>query len=79
MYLGFSILGLNKIVMYEFWYEYMKPKYVDNVKLCYMDTSSFIMHIKSLKKRLKKYLIHQIMSATPMSAIDHYLKERIKK
>ena len=33
--------------MYEFWYEYMKPKYGDNVKLCYMDTDSFIMHIKT--------------------------------
>ena len=33
--------------MYEFWYEYMKPKFVDNVKLCYMDTDSFIMHIKT--------------------------------
>ena len=32
--------------MYEFWYDYMKPKYGDNVKLCYMDTDSFIMHIK---------------------------------
>ena len=33
--------------MYEFWYDYMKPKYCDNVKLCYMDTDSFIMHIKT--------------------------------
>ena len=33
--------------MYEFWYDYMKPKYGDNVKLCYMDTESFIMHIKT--------------------------------
>ena len=33
--------------MYEFWYDYMKPKYVDNVKLCYMDTDKFIMHIKT--------------------------------
>ena len=33
--------------MYEFWYEYMKPKYGENVKLCYMDTDSFIMHIKT--------------------------------
>ena len=46
IYLRFSILDLSKIVMYEFWYEYMKPKYV-NVKLCYMDTDSFIMHIKT--------------------------------
>ena len=33
--------------MYEFWYDYMKPKYGDNVKLCYIDTDSFIMHIKT--------------------------------
>ena len=32
--------------MYEFWYDYMKPKYNDNVKLCYMDTDSFVMNIK---------------------------------
>ena len=33
--------------MYEFWYDYLKPKYNDNVKLCYMDTDSFIMNIKT--------------------------------
>ena len=33
--------------MYEFWYDYMKPKYNDNVRLCYMDTDSFIMDIKT--------------------------------
>ena len=33
--------------MYEFWYDYMKPKYNANVKLCYMDTDSFIMNIKT--------------------------------
>ena len=33
--------------MYEFWYDYMEPKYRDNVKLCNMDTDSFIMHIKT--------------------------------
>ena len=33
--------------MYEFWYDYMKPKYANNVKLCYMDTDSFIMNIKT--------------------------------
>ena len=31
--------------MYEFWYDYMKPKYGNNIKLCYMDTDSFIMSI----------------------------------
>ena len=33
--------------MYEFWYDYMKPEYNDNVRLCYMDTDSFVMHIKT--------------------------------
>ena len=33
--------------MYEFWYDYMKPTYGNNVQLCYMDTESFIMNIKA--------------------------------
>ena len=33
--------------MYEFWYDYMKPKYGNNVKLCDMDTDSFAMNIKT--------------------------------
>ena len=41
IYLGLSILESSKILMYEFWYDYIKPKYGDNVKLCYMDTDSF--------------------------------------
>ena len=47
IYLGLSILEISKTLMYEFWYDYMKPKYNDNVKLCYMDTDSFIMNIKT--------------------------------
>ena len=47
IYLGLPILEISKTLMYEFWYDYMKPKYADNVKLCYMDTDSLIMHIKT--------------------------------
>ena len=47
IYLGLSILEISKILMYEFWYDYMKPKYNDNVRLCYMDTDHFIIHIKT--------------------------------
>ena len=47
IYLGLSILEISKTLMYEFWYDYMKPKYNSNVKLCYMDTDSFIMNIKT--------------------------------
>ena len=46
IYLALSILEISKILMYEFWYDYMKPKYND-VKLSYMDTDSFVMHIKT--------------------------------
>ena len=47
IYLGLSILVISKILMYEFWYDYMKPKYGNDVKLCYMDADSFIMSIKT--------------------------------
>ena len=47
VYLGLSILNLSKTVMYEFWYDYLKPKYGENVKLCYIDTDSFIVHVKT--------------------------------
>ena len=44
--LGLSILDLGKTVMYEFWYDYVKPKYGENAKLCYIDKGSFIVHMK---------------------------------
>ena len=47
IYLGLSILYISKILMFEFWYDYMKPKYGNDVKLCYMDTDSFLMNIKT--------------------------------
>ena len=47
IYLELSILEISKLLMYEFWYDYMKPKYGNNVKLCLMDTDSFIMNIKT--------------------------------
>ena len=34
IYLGMSILDITKIIMYEFWHDYIKPKYQDRVKLC---------------------------------------------
>ena len=46
-YLGLSILNLIKTVMHEFWYDYVKPKYGENAKLCYMDTDSFIVHVRT--------------------------------
>ena len=47
IYLGMSIIDISKTLMYEFWYDYIKPKYQEKVKLCYMDTDSFIIYIKT--------------------------------
>ena len=57
IYLGMSISDISKTLMYKFWYDYIKPKYQrsctkqrctqDRAKLCYTDTESFIIHIKT--------------------------------
>ena len=64
--------------MHEFWYDYVKPKYDEKAKLCYMDTESFTVYIKAndVYKNIAEELdlILQIMNS-----IDHWLKEKIKK
>ena len=47
IYLGLLILEISKTLIYEFWYDYMKSKYNDKVKFCYMNTDRFIMNIKT--------------------------------
>ena len=47
VYLGLSILEINKTIMCEFWYDYVKPKYGEKSKLCYTDTDSFAVYIKT--------------------------------
>ena len=47
IYLGLSILDLNKTVMYDFWYDYVKSKYVENENTCCMDTNRFFVHVKT--------------------------------
>ena len=65
--------------MHEFWYDYLKPQYRENVKLGYMDTDSLIVHVKQiftkiLQKILKKDLMLCIMNETLCC-----LKEKMKK
>ena len=47
VYLGQAIIDLSKIIMYEFHYDYMVPKYGEMIKLCYMDTDSYVYDIKT--------------------------------
>ena len=44
---GQAILDISKTLMYKLWYDYLKPQYQDKVKLCYMDTDSFIFQIET--------------------------------
>ena len=67
LYLGPSIIDIIKTLMYEFWYDYLKPKYGDRVKLCYTNTDSFIIYIKTedffkiFLIMLKNSLIHLVI------------------
>ena len=47
LYLGASILDISEMLVYKFWYDYLKPKYRDTAKLCYTDSDSFIIFIKT--------------------------------
>ena len=71
--LGLSILDLGKTVMYAFWYNYVKPKYGENAKLCYMDTDSFIVHDVS-----KDVVENQTRSDTSNFEIDRPLPKEKK-
>ena len=66
VYLGLSMIDLSKTVMYEFCYHYVKPKYGENAKRCYMDTDSLIVKkmifTKTLQKILKQDLTLQILN-----------------
>ena len=80
IYLGLSILEISKILMYEFWYDYMKPKYSNDVKLCYMDTDSFIMNIK-IEDFYKDFAndVEKRFDTSNYEVNRHYQQERIKK
>ena len=77
--LGLPILEISKTQMHEFWFDYIKPKFQEIAKVCYMDTS-FIIHIKTvifmktLPIMFKKDFTYQIIKS-----IGHCIQERIKK
>ena len=47
IYLGLAISDISKALMYEFWCNYLTPKYDNNIGLCYVNTDSFIFHVET--------------------------------
>ena len=66
IYFGMSILDISKTLMYEFWYDYIKPRYQVRVQLCYMDIKIFM---NTFLMTLKNGLTHQ---TTAKMIIDHF-------
>lgn len=58
---GMAILDISKVVMYEYYYDFLKPKYGSNIELAYTDTDSFIVQVKTddfysdMKENLERY------------------------
>ena len=79
-YLSQVILDISKTLMYEFWYDYLKSKYGDKVKLCYMDTDSFVIYVET--EDFYKDIAMLINGATQVIMMkmmkDHYPSEKIK-
>ena len=78
--LGLSIQELSKILMYEFCYDYVKPKYGKKAKLCYINTYSFIVYIKT--DSIYKDILEDVEIRFNTSNYElerRYQKEKIKK
>ena len=45
--MGAVILETSKLHMYEFWYDHLKVKYGDKIKLIYTDTDSFVIEVET--------------------------------
>ena len=75
IYLDMSILDISKTLTYEFWYDYIKPKYGDRAKLRYADTDSFVIYIttKDFFEDIAMVLKHGLIHLTLMKMIKDLL------
>ena len=82
VYIGQAILDLSKTLMYEIYYEYIRPKYGSRAKLCYMVTDSFVCEIETedfyrdITKDVEKSLIRVDIQRM---ITGHYPPEKIKR
>ena len=60
--------------MYEFWYDYVKPNYGENEKLCYMDTESFIVHVKA--DDIYNDIVEDVETRLPKEKNSNWVNER---
>ena len=69
-----SMLDISKTLMYEFWYDYIKPKYQEKAKLCDMDTESFIVYIKSIFMKILQMILKNCLTHLTMTKMikDHF-------
>ena len=74
-YLGMSILVISKTLTYEFWYDYIKPKYQDKAKLCYMNTDNFVIHIKTEDYYVLVILQNGLTNLTMMRMIKYLFQK----
>ena len=79
VYLGLSILDLSKTVIHKFWYDYVRLRYGQNVKLRYMAKDGLIVYVKTdvFTKTLQK-ILKQDLELQTLEWADHYRKEKIK-
>ena len=79
VYLGLSILDLSKTVIHKFWYDYVRLRYGQNVKLRYMAKDGLIVYVKTdvFTKTLQK-ILKQDLELQTLKWADHYRKEKIK-
>ena len=59
-YLGLLVLELSKILMYECWYNYVKPKYGEKRKLCYMDKNILMASLYAWKHDIYRYIAEDV-------------------
>ena len=72
VYLGQAILDPSRALMYEIHYDYMRLKYGSKVKLCYMNTNSFVYKIgtKNFCRNFAKHM-EKCFNASEYSKYEH--------
>ena len=72
-----TMLEFSKILMYEFWYDYVKPKYDEKAKLCYMDTDSLILYRKTTDIYIDVDVVETTVDVETRFDVSNYELDRL--